>query len=198
MRRIIVFDRITADGYFAAPDGNLSWAVPDDDLDRAAAANTGQTGAMLFGRRTYEMFESFWRHALDDSPLAPNPHGDERSRAMHAIATWINNAEKVVFSKTLKNVTWNNARLLHKFDAREIEAMKSLSGTDIMIFGSGTVVSQLTDAHLIDEYRLVVNPVILGGGRSLISNLSKSFRLELLEAQPYASGNVMLRYAPVR
>jgi dihydrofolate reductase len=195
MRRIVAFNRVTADGYFTGPDGSLDWVVPEPEIDKEAGEGMSGTGAILFGRRTYEMFEGFWPHALDDSGTAPDPHAEgRRSPEMRAMAVWINEAEKVVFSRTRKDVTWNNSRLLHEFDPRQIEAMKGKAGPDMLIFGSGSIVSQLTEHGLVDEYRFVVGPVLLGRGRPLISGLPKSSRLDLLEAKPYPSGNVMLRY----
>jgi dihydrofolate reductase len=199
MRRIVAFDRVSADGYFSTPDGNLDWVVPEPELDKAAAEGLSGAGTILFGRRTYEMFERFWPHALDDPDTSADPHAaGRRSPEMRAMAVWINEATKVVFSRTRKQVTWRNSRLLHELDPREIEAMKGQPGTDIMIFGSGSVVSQLTEHRLIDEYRFVVGPMLLGDGRPLLSGAPKSLRLDLLEAKEYPSGNVMLRYAPKR
>jgi dihydrofolate reductase len=111
------------------------------------------------------------------------------------MANWINQTTKVVFSRTRKDVTWTNSRLLHEFDPSEIEAMKKQPGKDMMIFGSGSIVSQLTQHGLIDEYQFVVSPLLLGSGRSLIGGLSKVAKLDLLEAKQYKSGNVRLRYA---
>ncbi|HVN85679.1 MAG TPA: dihydrofolate reductase family protein [Candidatus Binatia bacterium] len=91
--------------------------------------------------------------------------------------------------------TWRNSRLISDFDPRAIEAMKSLPGTDMIIFGSGSIVSRLTQHDLIDEYQFVVRPILLGSGRPLIVEVSTSMRLDLLEAKPFPSGNVMLRYA---
>jgi len=196
MRRVVAFDRVSADGYFAGPDGNLDWTVPDQEIDKSAAGRLLGTGTILFGRRTYEQFEAFWPHVLDDSPTAPDPHAAlRRSPELRAMAVWINEATKVVVSRTRKDVSWKNSRLLHEFDPGEIEAMKRQPGTDIMIFGSGSIVSQLTQHGLIDEYQFIVNPIVLGSGRQLLSGLSKSVRLDLLEAKQYPSGNVMLRYA---
>jgi dihydrofolate reductase len=163
-----------------------------------AAGSLDQSDAMLFGRRTYQAFESFWPRAVDDSPTAPQPHGPGRSREMRAFAVWINTVTKVVFSKTLNKVTWNNSRLVHDFDAREIEAMKKGPGKAIMVFGSGSIVALLGQQGLIDEYQLIVSPILLGDGRSLLAGVAKSVRLELLEAKPYPAGNVMLRYAPAK
>jgi dihydrofolate reductase len=196
MRRIVTFNNVSADGYFARPDGNLDWVVPDDEIYRTAAERMPGADTILFGRRTYELFEGFWRHAVDDSATAPDPHGaGRRSGSIRDQAIWINEATKVVFSRTLKDVTWRNSRLLRELDPREIEAMKSQPGKDMIVFGSGSVVTQLAQHDLIDEYQFVVGPTLLGSGRSLLSGVSKSLRLDLLEATEYQSGNVMLRYA---
>ena len=198
MRRIVMFNRVTADAYFAGPDGNLDWVVPDKELDRSAVGAIERVGTdmILFGHRTYELFEAFWPHALDDSPTSPDPHDAGRlSPEMRAMAVMLNETPKLVFSRTLKEVTWKNSRLLHRFDPREIEAMKRQPGKDMIIFGSGSIVSQLTQHGLIDEYQFVVSPILLGSGRPLLSGVSKSLRLDLLEAKKYPSGNVMLRYA---
>lgn len=200
MRRIVTFNRVTADGYFAAPDGNLNWAVPEDEIDSmAASAVPGADNMMLFGRRTYEMFESFWPTVADDGPTAPDPHrAGRRTESLRAMATWINEATKVVFSRTRKDVTWKNSRLLRELEPRTVAALKAEPGRDIMIFGSGSITSQLTQHRLVDEYQFIVTPVFLGDGRSLLTGLPENVPLNLLEAKPYASGNVMLRYAPRR
>jgi dihydrofolate reductase len=196
MRRIVAFDRVSADGYFASPDGKLDWVVPEEDLDKTAAEGLGGADTMLFGRRTYELFEAFWPHALDDSPTAQDPHhAGRRSQEIRALAVWINEATKLVFSRTRKDVTWRNSRLFHELDPREIAAMKKQPGKDIMLFGSGSIVSQLTQHGLIDEYQFVVSPILLGSGRSLLSGVPKISRLDLLEARKFQSGNVRLRYA---
>ena len=107
----------------------------------------------------------------------------------------LNRMTKLVFSRTLKDVTWRDSRLLRKLDPREIETMKGQPGKDMIIFGSGSIVSQLTQHGLIDEYQFVVCPILLGSGQPLLSGVSKRLRLELLEAKPFPSGDVMLRYA---
>ncbi|MEP6733771.1 MAG: dihydrofolate reductase family protein [bacterium] len=194
MRRIVMFDRVSADGYFSAPDGNLNWTVPDDEIDKSGTESMPDSDAMLFGRKTYKQFESFWPNVLSTSGTAPDPHAAGRnSPALHAMAVWINDATKIVFSKTLQDVTWKNSRLIKEFDPRVVEAIKNEPGKDIMIFGSGTIVSELTRHGLIDEYHFVVSPTLLGEGKTLISGVPLK-QLALLEAKPYTSGNVVLRY----
>ena len=194
MRRIVAFNNVSADGYFSAADGNLDWVVPDNELAAAAVGAPGR-GTLIFGRRTYEIFESFWPRVVTDSPTAPDPHGGPPSPEIRAIGVFINEATKVVFSKTRKEVTWKNSRLVRELVPRDIEALKREAGPDIMIFGSGSVASQLTQHGLIDEYQFVVSPVLLGGGRSLLTNVPKITKVKLVEAKEYKTGNVMLRYA---
>jgi dihydrofolate reductase len=196
MRRIVTFNRVSADGYFAEPDGGLGWVVPEEALDRGAADNLGGADTILFGRRTYDMFESFWPHALADAATAEDPHAaGRRTPEMRAMAEWINDAAKLVVSRSRKEVTWRNSRILPELDPREIKALKEQPGKDIMVFGSGTIVSQLTEHGLVDEYRFVVGPVLLGGGRPLVSGVPASTRLKLVECREYPSGNVVLSYA---
>jgi len=195
-RRIVMFNWVTADGYFAGPDGNLEWVVPDDEQAKAAAAGIPGFDTVLFGRRTYELFEGVWRHALDDSATVPDPHRPgQRSREHRVIAVALNEMTKLVFSRTLKDVTWNQARLVRELDPREIESMKHQPGKDMIVFGSGSIVSQLSQHGLIDEYQFVVCPVFLGSGRPLLSGMSKKLGLKLLEVKGYESGDVLLRYA---
>jgi dihydrofolate reductase len=195
MRQIVVFDRVSADGYFSAGDGNLNWAVPEAELDKGAASSLDGAGTMLFGRRTYDMFESFWPKALGDGPTAPDPHAaGRRNPEMHAMAVWINESEKIVFSRTRQSVTWKNSRLIHDFDPREVAALREEPGRNIMVFGSGSIASLLTEHDLVDEYQLIVNPVLLGGGQSLLRGVSAARPLTLIESTTYPSGNVKLRY----
>ena len=195
MRRIVMFNWMTVDGYFAGPDGSLDWVVPDDEQAKAAVEGMPQGDTVLLGRRTYELFASFWPKALDDSTTAPDPHHPgHRSEEQRAMAVWLNQATKLVFSGTLTEATWHNSRILDTFDPRAIGDMKAKPGKDMMIFGSGSIVSQLTQHGLIDEYQFMVCPVLLGSGRSLLSDVSKQVKLELREARSYPSGDVMLRY----
>jgi dihydrofolate reductase len=198
MRRIVMFNRVTPDGYFSGPDGKLDWVVPDPVLDRTAAEAIGRndTDTVLFGRRTYDMFESFWPHVLDESPTSPDPHHDGRkSPEIRAMAVMLNDATKLVFSRTRTQVAWKNSRLIRELNPRDIEKMKTERGKDMIVFGSSSIVSQLTEHGLIDEYQFVVNPILLGNGRSLIHDVSKTLRLDLVDAKTFPSGNVMLRYA---
>ena len=199
MRRIVLFENMSADGYFAAADGNLDWAVPEPEMDKEAAAGSAMTDTMLFGRKTYQMFEQFWPKALEDPAGASDPHNPGyRSPEMQTIARSINEATKIVFSRTLKAVTWKNSQLRPAFDSREIAALKEQQGKEIMLFGSGEVASQLASHGLIDEYQFMVNPVVLGHGRNLFTAMNARVKLKLVETKAFPSGNVRLRYAAAR
>jgi dihydrofolate reductase len=196
MRQIVVFNRVSADGYFASNDGNLDWTVPDEAIDQAGAARMQDFDTMLFGRHTYEAFESFWPHAEGDSDSANDPHTQgRRSKTLRSMASWINQTPKWLFSTSKQQLSWQNSRLFPKLDPAELRALKHAPGKNMIVFGSGSLVAQLTQHGLIDEYQFIVGPVLLGSGRSLIQGVAERVPLELLEAKPYASGNVMLRYA---
>ncbi len=197
MRRIYVFNRITADGYFAGPDGNLDWVVPEEELDREAVKSIGQYDTVLFGRRTYEMFESFWPKAVTEFMTSPNPHdAGQLSPEMRAMGVFLNEANKIVFSKSLKEARWKNSHIV-EFDPGKIRRMKEEPGKDMIVFGSGSIVTLLTQHRLIDEYGIIVSPVFLGTGKPMISGAAAKLKLDLQEAKQYPSGNVKLRYVPV-
>jgi dihydrofolate reductase len=192
MRRIVMFNRVSADGYFADVKGSIDWVVQDPKLDEAVmSGGDGEIDTILFGRRTYEMFAAFWPHVTKDSV---GPHGAPLSAAILKMASILNETPKIVFSKTMREAEWKNTRVVPMFDAREIASMKKERGKDMIIFGSGTVVSQLTEHRLIDEYQFVVCPVILGSGKPLVGGFSKTIGVELQDARKFPSGNVLLRY----
>jgi len=197
-RRIVIFEWLTADGYFAGQDGSLDWVVPDDAQARAAADDIRRFDTVLFGRRTYEQFAAFWPRVLedDDSATVPDPHRPgRRSRDHRTVGVALDAMTKVVFSRTLKEARWRNSFIARSFDAQTIEAMKRQPGKDIIVFGSGSIVSQLTEHGLIDEYQFVACPVFIGVGRPLFAGLSTPVRLDLIDAATYESGDLMARYA---
>lgn len=194
MRKIIMFNRVSVDGYFADEHGGLNWTVPDDELDGEAAQSMPSADAMLFGRKTYDIFESFWPHAADEDPHAAG----RRSSSIKKMADWINATQKIVFSRTKKQVTWQSSQLLPSFDPAAIKAMKAEPGADILVFGSGSIVSLLSQHRLIDEYRFVVGPLLLGKGQQMLGDMPRSLRLDLKELKQYGSGNVRLCYVPAQ
>lgn len=185
MRKIIVQEMITVDGFFAGLNGEIGWHVVDGEFNEYAAGFLDTIDTLIFGRITYDLMASYWPtvNAVHDDPL---------------IASKMNSLGKLIFSKTLKEPTWNNTKVVNNIDAEEILKMKAAPGKDIAIFGSGKIVSAFTKLGLIDEYRLIVNPVVLEKGMPLFVDCGDKFKLKLLKSKEFASGNVMLCYELVR
>jgi dihydrofolate reductase len=193
-RRIIMFNQVSVDGFFSDPQGGLDWVVSDPEIHSRAVEGMPHGDTVLFGRKTYQQFEAVWPHALKDLQAA-GPHGEDKANpAFAAMARWLNDSHKLVFSKSLKTASWNNSELVSQLDPKQIARLKQKPGKDMLIFGSGSVVSQLSQHGLIDEYRFVVCPLLLGAGKTLLGDLSKRVNLKLVEAQPFRTGNVMLTY----
>ncbi len=131
------------------------------------------------------MMASFW----------PTPAAQER---MKTVADGMNSAKKVVFSRTLGEATWNNTRLLKGDLVSEMRALKKEDGGGMCILGSGEIVAQLADAGLIDEFLIVVTPVVLGKGRSQFELVTKRLNFNVNTARTFANGNVLLNYSPVK
>lgn len=185
MRKLLVFNSVTVDGYFTDKNGDMSWAHQQNDpeWDDFVAGNAKSGGELLFGRVTYEMMASFW----------PTP-----AAAQHfpVVAEQMNNLPKVVFSRTLDQATWQNTRLKKGNLAEEVRKLKTEAGDHMVIMGSGSIISQLALEKLIDEYQLVVNPVVLGAGRTIFDGLKERLKLKLTSSRTFGNGNVLLHYVP--
>jgi dihydrofolate reductase len=189
MRKTTVFNHVTLDGFFAGPNGEIDWfqMIHEDEWYRYTHEQSKLSGnTLMFGHTTYEMMKSFW----------PTP---EAAKIDPDMARVMNTSPKIVFSKTLRSVeegpNWKNIRILDEIRPKEILKLKEKE--DITILGSGTIVQQLANLGLIDEYNLVVVPIILGVGKPLFKNVKKT-NLKLLEARTFKNGIVLLRYQPIR
>lgn len=186
MRRVTVFNSTSLDGYFTDANNDMSFAhnpVPDPEWDAFVAGNASGGGTLLFGRLTYELMLKFW-----PTPLA--------AQQMPVVAERMNNLSKVVFSRTLDQATWNNTRLVKDDLPGTIRKMKNESGTDMAVLGSGSIVSQLSQHGLIDEYQVVVIPVVLGQGRTMFPDTGGKLPLKLVKSLSFTNGNVLLCYEP--
>jgi dihydrofolate reductase len=186
MRKLVVFNSVTLDGYFSGPGGDISWAhkgSEDAEWNAFVAENAGSGGQLLFGRITYELMASYW-------PTS------EAMKSYPDVAKGMNELPKVVFSRTLDKVSWNNTRLVKGNLAEEVRAMKKEPGEDMTILGSGSIVSQLAQEGLIDEYQLIVNPVVLGKGRTMFDGIKAKLALQLTRTRTFANGNILLCYVP--
>jgi len=176
---------VSVDGFFAGVDGNLDWHNVDDEFNKFVVEQLREFHTILFGRTTYQMFESFWPVALKDQKTSE----DNRK-----VAQSINDIEKIVFSSTLEKVTWNNSKILKKIDSEEIKKLKQEPGKDMVIFGSGTIVQAMTNLNLIDEYRLMINPVLLGQGKPMFKDMKDKVNLKLRNTKTFKNGNVLICY----
>jgi dihydrofolate reductase len=183
-RKLVVFNMITLDGFFEGPNQDISWHNVDEEFNEFAIQQLQTIGAILFGRVTYEGMASYWP---TDAALADDAE----------VAGKMNSIPKIVFSKTLAKASWNNTTLLKGDLAQEIGRLKQQPGKDLFIFGSGNLTANMTRLGLVDEYRLIVNPVVLGNGTPMFQP-GELLKLKLLQAKPFKSGNVLLIYEPVR
>jgi dihydrofolate reductase len=185
MRKIIISEMVTVDGLFEGENHDIDWHSVDDDFNNYAIELTERADTLLFGRVTYDLFESFWPRALKD----PNTSEDDKK-----IAQFIWDAKKVVFSRTRTMAAWNNSVIIKDNLKEEVQKLKEEEGKDILIYGSGTIVSQLSDLGLIDEYILFVSPIILGRGTPLFKDATKRQKLKIKEVKEFSNGNVILNY----
>jgi dihydrofolate reductase len=184
MQRLISFTQVTLDGYFTGRNGDLSWAhegQQDAEWNAFVAGNASGGGQLLFGRITYELMVSYW----------PTPAALERDPV---VADRMNKLPKVVFSRTLDQASWDNTRLVKGDLVTEVRKMKQEPGEGMAILGSGSIVSQLAQAGLIDEYQIVVKPVVLGEGRTLFGGIKQKLTLTLAKTRAFTNGNVLLSY----
>ena len=143
----------------------------------------GTTDTLLFGRVTYEVMASYWPTptAIENDPI---------------VARKMNSISKIVFSRTLDRADWNNTRLVKEDLAGEIQALKQMPGKDLFIFGSSRLAASLAQMGLIDEYRIMVNPIVLGSGKPLLGGIKEKLPLKLINSMTFHNGNILLYYKP--
>jgi dihydrofolate reductase len=198
MRKIVMFNNVSADGYFTTLDGNLDWPTQDEEVQKGSIAGMPELDAILFGRKTYEMFAAFWPHVKEEGRAARGPHGSPPSETTLEMAKFLNATQKLVFSHGMKQTSWKNSRILGEFDPEAVRALKQEHGKGMIIFGSGSIVAKLTEHGLIDDYYFMVNPVLLGSGRSLLVDLPQHKPVKLMDVKQFKSGVLKLHYALAR
>lgn len=183
MRKIFTFLVATVDGYYEGPNQELEWPNVDEEFNEFSLMQLDEVDTLLFGRVTYELMASYWPTpaAKDDDPR---------------VAAKMNEIPKLVVSRTLDKADWHNTRLIRDDVAGELSKIKRQAGKDIAIFGSSVLTVGLLQYGLVDELRIMVNPIILGAGKSLFTTADQRVGLTLLETTPFKSGNVLLRYKP--
>jgi dihydrofolate reductase len=190
MRKIYLFMMLSLDGYFEGPNHDISWHNVDDEFSRFALEQLKEADLFLYGRRMYQLMENFWPKAVNDINM---------SKENLEIANLINNTAKIVFSKTLQKVeekeNWKNVRLFHEFNPEEITRPKQQPGKSIWVGGSDLALSFIK-ARLIDEFRFMINPIVIGNGTPIFKGLDSKLNLELVKTRKFNSGNVLLYYKP--
>jgi dihydrofolate reductase len=186
MKKVIVSNLVSLDGYFAGPNGEIDWFVSlaDKEFEAYAIDLMSTVDTMLFGRITFELMASYWPTASPDT---------EDPKIIEAM----NSFPKVVFSNTLESVEWNNSRLVRGDAADAVARLKQAPGKDMVIYGSGSIVAALTQRGLIDDYRIFVCPIILGSGKSLFNGDDRK-GLKLVDTRRFSSGVVLLSYRPAK
>jgi len=182
MRKLLAFMNISLDGYYVDAHGDMSWAHQQDaEWNDFANENSKSGGQLLFGRVTYEMMASWW----------PSPMAHEM---MPTVAEGMNSMPKMVFSRTLEEATWRNTELIKGDLVSEVRRLKEADGPGMATLGSGSIVTQLAEAGLIDEFQIVICPVALGGGKSLFGGLSSRLSLKRTSSRAFENGNVVINY----
>lgn len=185
MRQVVVFNNVSIDGWFADAGGSVAWAYAhsDPEFDAFVAGNSSGGDTLLLGRVTYELMAGWW----------PTP----AARAMNpVVAEHMNRLRKVVFSRTLSEVSWQNSTLVRDDLVGATRQLKAEPGGDMAVLGSGSIVAQLAEAGLVDEFQLVVNPVVLGSGRSMFAGVSRLLALKPTSTRAFPGGKVLLAYTP--
>src|SRR5881628_2348826 len=183
MRKLIMWNLVTLDGFFEGPKSwEIDWhdTVWGEEMEQYAIEQSKSTGALLFGRVTYEGMASYW----------PSEKGE--------IADFMNTIPKVVFSRTLKKADWNNTTLVKENVVEEVRKLKKQPGKTLFVFGSADLSATLLEHGLFDELDLALTPLLLGHGNPLFKAGSNRLKMKLLEARPLKSGGVILRYEPER
>ena len=172
---------VTADGYFKGMHEDISWHKVDAEVNEYITDQLRTADTLLFGRKTYTVMEDFWprEEAFKEDP---------------AVAEMMARYLKIVISTTLEKTNWNNTRLINRNVPEEVQKLKQEPGKNLFIFGSAALSELLMHHHLIDEFRLMVNPVTLGAGISLFKNTPMD--LQLLKAKVFGNGNILLCYFP--
>jgi dihydrofolate reductase len=185
MRRLTVFNNVSLDGYFTDAKGDMSWAHNNDpEWNAFASENASGGGVLLLGRVTYDLMASFW----------PTP---QAMQTLPAVARGMNSMPKVVVSRTVREPTWSNTTVVNGDLPASVRRLKQQSGPDIAILGSGSIVSQLAQAGLIDEFQIVLHPIALGSGRTLFEGVKDTIRLKRTTSRTFGNGNVLACYEPM-
>jgi dihydrofolate reductase len=194
MRKIIAALQTSVDGFIEGPKGELDWAIAEDEETwREMFEMLNQIDTFILGRVMYPGYEQTWLAVLADPTGILPFSGRPPSKNDIAYARLADKTPHIVLSKTLDKVAWKTTRIVR--DAEEIRKMKNQPGKDMYVVGGATLVSSFVNLGLIDELRLMVNPLLLGGGKALFKDVKDRHSLKLIEAESLRSGKVKLLYS---
>ncbi len=185
MRHVLFFMMVSLDGYYEGKDGQIDWHNVDEEFNDFAIQQLNEVDTLLFGRVTYDMMANYWPtpQARTDDPV---------------VAEKMNSTPKIVFSHTLRDAKWENTRIVKDDFAAEVTRLKAQPGKDMIIFGSSDLAVSFLEHGLLDECRVMINPVVLGQGKSLFTGIHDRLKLKLLKSRTFHSGNVLLYYQPAQ
>jgi dihydrofolate reductase len=181
MSQLVLFNMMTVDGFFEGPRKEIEWHNVDKEFNEFAIYQLNQADCLFFGRLTYDLMQRYWTSpdAMNNDPV---------------VAEKMNSLNKVVFSTTLQKADWSNTRLIKENVEHEIKKLKQLYKKDILLLGSAWLASTLIRLNLIDQFRIMVNPLLLGQGEPLFKHKDLQINLRLVNARTFHSGNVLLTY----
>ena len=185
MRKLSAFIFTTLNGFYQGSKGDISWHIHGAEEHEYAVESLKAGNTLLFGRVTYQMMASYW-----PTPIALKNDA--------IIAQGMNKAEKIVFSRTLKKAGWNNTRLVKNNIVEEVKKLKEMSGTNMTVMGSGSILTQFAEQNLIDEYQIMMDPVATGSGKTIFKGIKHNLNLKLITTRTFKSGVVLFCYKPVK
>jgi dihydrofolate reductase len=183
MGKLSVFNFITLNGFYKGVNNDIGWHKHGEEEGEFSAEGAQSDSVILFGRVTYDMMYSFW----------PTPMAME---SMPVVADGMNNSEKIVFSRTLKKADWNNTRIISSHAVEEIKKLKKALQKDMIILGSGSIVTLCAEHELIDTYQIMIDPVAIGNGTPLFNGMKRQLDLRLTSTRTFKSGVILLNYEP--
>ncbi|HTS54053.1 MAG TPA: dihydrofolate reductase family protein [Burkholderiales bacterium] len=181
MKKVIFQMSVSLDGYVEGPNNEIDWHLMDDEFNAYAVEMLDASDVLIMGRRTYELMAGYWPTAADNDPVVKDR---------------MNSTPKLVFSRTLKKVEWQNSRLATGSIADEVARLKQVPGDGLLPVGGSELATSFLEQGLMDELRIVLTPILLGEGKPVFDGIKKRYPLRLLSTKEFKSGNVVVIYEP--
>jgi dihydrofolate reductase len=183
MKKVIFQISVSLDGYVEGPNREIDWHRVDDEFNAYAVETLRATDTLIMGRRTYALMAGYWPTAADNDPV---------------VKELMNGTSKLVFSRTLESVAWQNSRLAAGSIADEVARLKRGPGDGLLWVGGSELASSFLEQGLMDELRIILTPILLGAGKTVLGDITKRHPLALVSTRPFKSGNVVVTYEPTR